>query len=142
MVLNYPDYLTSVFLGVYRRQFAWPGPHVMHVLCTSPTPVRITRSAPDQLELQPIGGYFLDPSMWVVRQPGERFNAGETVQLSDAQVKVVDTTPDGRPAKIAIRARLDDPRLLWIAWNFKERRFVQIDIPPVGFNQWLPSTVN
>jgi hypothetical protein len=142
MVLNYPNYLMSVFLGVYRQQFAWPGPHIMHVLSTSPTPVRITRSAPDRLELQPIGGYFMDASMWVVRKPGERFNAGETVQLADAQVEVVDTTPDGRPAKIAIRARLDDPRLLWVAWNFKEGRFVLIDIPPVGFNQWLPSTVN
>lgn len=142
MVLNAPDYLTSMLIDGYREKFASPGPSAMYTLGASGTPVHMGRTADDVLELEPMGGYLLDPSSWLVRRLGERFRKGEVVKLTEASVQVQKLTPDGRPARIALHADFDDPGLLWMAWDVKHMRFKRIDLPAVGTGAWLPSSIS
>ncbi|HKP62278.1 MAG TPA: hypothetical protein VJV78_36345 [Polyangiales bacterium] len=141
MVLNYPDYLTSVFVSVYRHEFALPGPRAMYLAGTSSGPVRIRREAPNVLELQPLGGYFHDPSMNLVRPPDEPFHERQLLPLGAAIVRIDKLTTDARPDQISLLARLDDPSWLWVAYDIRLGRFVPIKLPKIGEFRWLPSHV-
>jgi hypothetical protein len=133
MVLHYPDYLRSVFVGLYRREVFPPGPERMHVLGTTHPPILISRTARDTLELEPDLGYVTDPSSLLIRRPKDRFAIGDHFELGEASVEVLGLTSDGRPKRIRVRSpRLDDASLLWVQWDEPLQRFVRFTLPPVG----------
>ena len=143
MVLNYPDYLSSMFMEEYRDALGMKGPSELHLIGTSQTPVRLGRTQPDELELAPVGGYLRDITMWLVRTPRQPFRPGEQVELSGgARVTVQAVDMDGRPERVAVKADLSDPRWVWVAWDFQRQRFTRVELPEVGFGKWLPSTIH
>ncbi len=138
LVLHYPDYLRSVFVGLYRNELFAPGPRRMHVLGVGSAPVRLTRSGPDAIELEPTGGYLLDPTTTLVRRTSERFLPGQTFELGEAQVEVRAIADDGRPARVGVRsALLERDTLLWVSWNDVHQRFDRITLPALGQSLWL-----
>jgi hypothetical protein len=140
MVLHYPDYLRSVFVGLYRRELFPPGPERMHVLGTTHPPILIARTARDAIELEPDLGYLIDPSSLLIRRPEDRFSVGDHFELGEASVEVLGLTPDGRPKRIRVRSpQLDDDSLLWVQWNEPMQRFDRFTLPAVGdFVRVLP----
>jgi hypothetical protein len=141
MMVNTPDYLSASFIAVYRRLFAAPGPPIMHVLGVSQHAVRMSRADKFTIDLQPSGGYLGDVSSILVRPREERFEPGQAFGLFAALVRIEETTPDGRPARIRISTfDIDDPRFLWVVWNASERRYVRVLLPGVGQTLVLPAT--
>jgi hypothetical protein len=133
MVLNYPDYLRSVFVGLYRREIIGVGPPRMHVLGVTSESVRLARRAPDLIELEPAGGYLLDPTTLLVRRPSDRFAPGQQFELGEARVEVQRVSSDGRPTQVAVR--ISESRaaaLLWVSWNEPLQRFDPIALPALG----------
>jgi hypothetical protein len=132
-VLHYPDYLRSVFVGLYRRELFSPGPDRMHVLGTTHPPITVARSARDTLELEPDFGYLIDPSSLLIRRRAERFAVGQRFDLGEATVEVLRVTVDGRPQRIRVQSpRLEDGSLLWVQWNEPAQRFERFVLPPPG----------
>jgi hypothetical protein len=138
MVLNFPDYLRSVFVGLYRNELFAPGPQRMHMLGVSPTPVRISRPSLDAIDLQAVGGYLLDATTLLVRRPAARFVVGARFQLQEASIEVLEVVADGRPARIRIQSpALARSSLLWVTWSEPERRFRPVTLPELGASDWL-----
>jgi hypothetical protein len=133
VVLNYPDYLRSAFVSLYRRELCPPGPERMHVLGTTVPPITVARPAVDTLELEPDLGYLRDPSALLVRRSDDRFAVGQRFDLGELSVEVRQVDGDGRPKRIRVRsARLDDGSLLWVSWSEAHQRFEPVTLPAVA----------
>jgi hypothetical protein len=139
MIVNARDYFATPFVISYHRLFDAPGPSVMHVLGVSTHAVRVSRPDSKAIELEPDGGYLTDPTSVLVRPREEPFVVGQAIPLFGALVTVQKITADGRPARIRVTTfGADDPRLVWVAWNFERDRFERIAIPSVGGTLVLP----
>jgi hypothetical protein len=141
LILNTDYYLAAMFERVYRLHSGVPGPLLMHVLGASLTPVRLTRVAPNAIELEPEGGFLLEPTSKLVRSPIEAFAAGDVIPLFGPRIQVEDITADGRPARIrADLVDVEDPRLFWLTWNDRKKRYERVTLPPVGGSLTLPGS--
>jgi hypothetical protein len=143
MVLDFPDYLRSVFVGLYRTELFGPGPYRMHVLGVGSSPVRVSRPSLDAIDLQPVGGYLLEPTTLLVRRPSQRFVAGQRFRLQEASIEVLEVVEDGRPARIRVQSgALTRSSLLWMTWNAAAQRFASVSLPAVGESAWLEQISN
>jgi hypothetical protein len=140
-VLNYPDYLRSVFIDLYRRELYGPGPRYLDVLGVTPAKVRLTRISPSTIELTPDGGYLLEGSTLLVRTPKDAFQVGGHFSVARLTLEVVKITPDGRPATIRVTGEeLSDESTLWFRWSEVDQRFVRVHLPPPGAATTLDSS--
>jgi hypothetical protein len=138
MVLNFPDYVRSVFVGLYRRELFAPGPRRMHVLGVGTGQVRISRPSLHAIELEPVGGYLQEWTTLLSHRATRRFSVGQRFDLQDVGVEVIEVTRDGRPARIRVHGeRLTHPSLLWVTWSEPAQRFVHVVLPEVGASRWL-----
>lgn len=133
VALNFPDYLRSVFVDLYRRELFAPGPRRMDFVGTTLGRVAVTRTAPDAFELEPEAGYLLDPTHLLVRTPNDRFHAGQGFQIGSLDLTILRTTPDGRPARVRIRGdELESGSTLWMCWTTRLQRFEPCTLPALG----------
>jgi hypothetical protein len=143
LVLNTASFLTAVFAGSYRLESGKAGPPMMHILGSSATPVRMTRLARNTIELEPEGGYLVEPTSQLVRQPNRRFAVGDAIFLYGPRITIAQITHDGRPKRI--RADLidaEDARMLWVTWNDRRQRFDRVTLPPVGASLTLQGSTD
>lgn len=139
MIVNASDYISTPFVINYHRLFDGPGPALMHVLGVSMRAVQVSRPDVKAIVLEPEGGYLNDSTSILIRQRDEKFTVGQQIPLFAALVTIQKITADGRPARVRIETlAADDPRLLWVAWNFESERFERIAIPSVGEILLLP----
>ncbi len=102
------------------------------ILTSMMTPSKITRVDEDTLEIVPQGGFMALGLDRIHRRVERAFVSGQTVELPDLSVEILDVTPDGRPARAAFHFKvpLEDPGLRWLAvvpgpglFNFETRPF-------------------
>lgn len=142
IALNFPDYLRSVFIDLYRREIFAPGPSRMDFLGISSRPVALKRVATDSFELEPQLGYLLDPTNLFVRTPSDAFRPGQQFELGALRLTVIETTIDGRPARIRVQADdLESPTWLWVCWDAAAQRFERCALPEVGATRVLDANV-
>lgn len=140
MILNARDYLTTPFVQLYYAAFVMPRPPMIHVLGVSTAAVSVERLDAFNLTLTPEGGYLADPTSILVRPRNLPFKVDQRFDLYGAQVHVEQITFDGRPARIRVATfGLDNPKLLWVAWNDKLQRYEQVVLPSVGQSTLLPA---
>jgi len=138
VALNFPDYLRSVFIDLYRSELFGPGPQRMDFIEVGVAPVLVTRPTADALQLEAAGGFLLDATSLLVRRPSDTFRIGQRFALDKLSVEVVGVTSDGRPARIRVRSDvLDDPQRKWLEWSSAESRFKRFALPAVGGSTWL-----
>lgn len=119
-------------LGVPRAAFqTW--------LATADTEVRVTRSGPQSLLVQPRGGFLLSPPSRLLCGSLRAFHVGERVDLGPVQIEVKTITADARPAQIEARFDrvLEDPIFVWRQWL--DTTFVPFTPPALGESVILPS---
>jgi len=138
VVLNFPDYLRSVFTDLYRRELFGPALGRMDVIGISPAPVRLTRLGSDSIELEPVVGFLYEPSSLLVRQSRHWFRVGQRFELDGLRVEVASVTADGHPARIRLQ-QVTRPGVRWFRWSWQAQRFVEIRLPSVGDEGWLDS---
>ena len=94
--------------------------------------MRITRSGPNSLTVQPVGGFLANRAEALVRSPSLPFSPGDTFQRTAMTVQVDQITDDGRPALVTFRFRvpLEDPSLRFVVWEAQQ--LVPFQIPEMG----------
>jgi hypothetical protein len=139
MILNARDYLTTPFVQLYYTVFVMPHPPMIHVLGVSTEAVTVERADAFSLVLTPQGGYLADPTSILVRPRNLPFHDGDEVNLFGARVRVEQITHDARPARIRVTTfDLENPKLLWVAWNDQSRRYERVALPSIGQSITLP----
>jgi len=139
MVLNADSYVFSVFVMLHRLGLGDSGPTLMYVLGTSGSAVRLQRPERNAIVLEPEGGYLLERSSRLVRNPQQAFTRGQQIPTFGLLVTVEETTRDGRPARVRLQMQDgEDPRLLWVAWDARRQRFERVSLPAIGASRVLP----
>jgi hypothetical protein len=139
LILNGPDYFSTMMTCSYLKELGVPTPWLVHILATSTAPVRLGRPNEKSLTLEPEGGFLAEPWSRLVRDPSEKFRQGEVVLIVGMTVVVETLTADGRPARARFELpKLENPLLFWVAWNGQRKRFEQVPLPAVGQVATLP----
>jgi hypothetical protein len=133
IALNFPDFLRSALIDLYRRERFPPGPRRLDFVMISPGRVSFTRLSRDELELDAGAYVLIDPSTELVRRASDRFHVGQQFSLSGIDLEVKQITSDGRPSRLVIRGQnLDANGVLWVQWSAQQQRFVRFVLPPPG----------
>ena len=126
--------LLSLYCHVRWRDDGRAAPRRARVLSHGSTDVRVARVGGTALLVEPVGGLFPDPFSRYHRSKERPFQVGDTVDLGDLRIEVLEVDPDGRGPS-SIRYDFNEPleaeRYLWMVWNgnyYEEWR------PPVAGN--------
>ena len=126
-----PDFMSGMYLPLYRRQLGLPMPKSWNVLSHAPWDHRVTRTDPETLELEPQGGPLLGTSFEkLFRDPSRRpFQAGDRVQLVPGTLTVLQVQ-NGLPKRFALR--FDEPLEAYTLVTWTERGLEAFEPPAVG----------
>jgi hypothetical protein len=138
-VLNTPEYMTTASTPMLRGLQNQTAVGFYH-LGASERPVTVRRISPSVFELAPVGGYLAEITSTFVRDPKERFTRGAHWRLGPAELRVVELTADGRPARVQIELENpDDPRWLWVYWRGPKEAYRATRLPALGTSLLLTS---
>jgi len=126
------DFLIGSYTATVAR-VARPGAlPSFRVLAMAPVDLRVTRVAPDELELSCASGSFLG-SEWehLFRADELPLPAGTTLPLNGMTVRVVEDV-GGKPSRVRFwfDVPLEDPSLRFLEW--RGRRLVSAELPALG----------
>lgn len=102
------------------------------VLSAAPKDHRITRTGPNRIEIEVLGGSMLETEFeGLVRTPRAPFAPGDQVDLDDVMITILETNETG-PIRVAFEfdRSIDDPTLHFIQWRDKGLR--KAKMPAVG----------
>jgi hypothetical protein len=133
VALNFPDFLRSSLIDLYRRERFPPGPRSLDFVMISPGRIDFARPSRDELELDAGDNALIDPSTELVRRPSDHFRVGQHFSLADLDLEVIRITSDGRPARVRLRGQnLGAGGWLWGQWSAEQQRFVRFLLPLEG----------
>ena len=140
VLLNAPD----PFLGIYPT-IIWaakgrPWPAGWHVLSMAPHAHKVTRTAPNVIELEVVDGSMLKTEFEkLMRSPDYPFNPGDEVVLRDLTVRVMAVSETG-PTKVQFTfdKPLEDASLCFL--ECRDSALRKATLPPVGDSVLLPKT--
>ncbi|MHB8872820.1 MAG: hypothetical protein ACYC8T_03965 [Myxococcaceae bacterium] len=138
VALTTGDAPTFIYLPLMRALGGFPRPRDWWILSHANLAHRLTRTGVDSLELETVGGRFVDDVYeQVVRTPRRPFRVGEEVRLDGGLVRVV-AVQDGLATRIRLQLDfpLDAPDLRFIAWRDGAMR--RVSLPAVGETIELP----
>ncbi len=141
LVLVGPDPLVTIYTPIIRcvsSKTPFPTSSSWHVVSQAPHAHRVTRTAPNRIEVE-----VLDGSMWetefekLFRSPRFPMRPGDRVQLSRSAITVLEVGREG-PSKVAVEcdAPLDDPAFRFLVW--KDGCLRRAQLPAIGESMILP----
>ncbi len=137
VLLVAPD-LGMTLYGPSMRQFEGAPPaRSWWILSAAPYDHRLTRTAPETIELEVVGGRLLTtPLERLFRSPQPALGTGTRVRLDGCVVRVLDADALGA-TRVAFRfaVPLDDPSLLVLEW--RDGRLQPAELPPIGASRLL-----
>jgi len=118
-----------------------PAPRRVHMLSSQLQDNELLREDEHTLVIAPAGGFLSVPLTGLMRDPGTRFDVGQTIERTDFTAEVRATTEDGRPSVVAFHFRtpLEDPGLRFLVAT--ARGFEVWEPPPVGGRERVPWTL-
>jgi hypothetical protein len=132
IIVNPPSPLHVIHLPFMRALNDQPVPRHLRALVPGLSPVNVHRTDDHTLVITPDTPILTWVFIRLFRNEKYPFHAGDQLALTGMTVDVLDTTPDGRPTKVAFRfgVPLEDPSLWWVA--FSNGRFEPFEPPEVG----------
>jgi hypothetical protein len=136
-----PDPLTSIYTPLIRiviEKRPFTKDDSWQVLSQAPNAHRVTRTGPNRIELEVLGGSMLGTEFErLFRSPRYPFRAGDTVQICYMTVTVLEVGTTG-PSRIAVEfdRPLEDSSFCFLAW--KDGRFQKFALPAEGASVVLP----
>ncbi len=117
-----------------------PLPRSKQVLAPASSALTVQRLDERSLILCPKSGYFTTPLSRLFYNTEHPLARGETIELSNVSITVLELTEDGRPAKVLFRFRvpLEDPSLKWVCWE--SGKFKKFQPPGIGESIELPAS--
>jgi hypothetical protein len=119
VLVNPPDHIYLVTaIPVVRELEGLPNPRWIRALSTG-SALEITRSGSRALRVRFPQGFFLNRFSRYVRSRGDRFRAGERIELPGLTVEVESLGAQGAPEQVryTFPLRLEDPSLRWMIWR-------------------------
>jgi hypothetical protein len=138
VVINTPADMLLNYLQVMRAERGVPRPRHLYWLSTASSPLTLTTLDDSTLRIRASGGFVLSPPERHYRADPSTLSVGSTVALSDMTVRVVETTPDRRPAVADFRfaTPLRSEQRVFFSWQHGQlMRFVP---PPPGRRVQFP----
>ena len=122
-----------------RETVRLPRPAGQYWLATGESELLLERIDARTLRVRQRGGFLQSPGSQLLRSPYRPFARGEVVELGGLQIRIVELTPDGRPAAILAQfdRDLEDPSLLWLRWD--DLSYVPFTPPKLGESVHVPS---
>lgn len=136
VVLNAPDYYFGTLLVSTRTARREPVALHTRVLYGGFGTITVTRMGAHTLRVRAPHGFLQGPFDRVYRSASEPMRAGQGLQLTGAQIVVVQATPRGEPTAIDFRSVQPLDRLRIIAWN--GRAYARFSSPPLGASRVVP----
>jgi hypothetical protein len=127
---------TTIETPLERELENRPAPQRCVLLAPGTGPLRLTRTAPDTLELERPASFMPAGISRLYR--ARPFAPGERITLTPLNIEVLRVTEDGRPAaaRFAFDAHLEDPGYRWRYWD--GTRYARFPLPSVGESVELP----
>ena len=118
-----------------------PAPRRVALLASMRLDNAVTVEDEDTLVYTVVGGFLGHPSDTMFRNPGDRFVAGERIEMPDFVAEVREITPDGRPQTVAyhLREGLGSESYRFVAW--RDGRLEEVDLPAAPGGLRLPPTL-
>jgi len=128
----------AAYVPIERAAQGLPRAAFQAWLATADTEVRVTRTGPATLLVQPRGGYLLSPPSQLLSGRKNKFKPGQTIDLGPVTLEVKTVTSDLRPSIVEARfdRPLEDPIFVWRQWL--DTTFVPFTPPPIGESVTLP----
>ena len=136
VVLDAPDYYFGTLLVSTRIARGEPVALHTRVLYGGFGTITVTRVGPRTLRVRAPHGFLQSPFDRVYRSASEPMHAGHGLQLSGAQIVVVEATARGEPTSIDFRSARPLDELRIIAWN--GHAYARFPLPPVGASRVMP----
>lgn len=139
VVLTAGDPMSLLYPALVRWTEGHPMPRSWWVLSMAPFPHLLTRTAPDTLELDVVGGSMLTgPVERLFRRPERPFAEGDTVELDGLHIQLLRVDVDGRPVKVRFRfeTAVDDGSIVFLLMT--KRGMIRYPMGPVGATMAIP----
>lgn len=126
-------------------------PRSLRVLAPAFSPLKVTRTADKAVEVRATTGsllfwkrpdeiwlhfiLFLQEFNTIFREPRNRFEVGEKIELDRLAIEVKAVDADGQPVAVEFRFDVlpDDPAMRWFVWQYDLKEpYVPFSVPAVG----------
>ena len=134
------DPLVNVYMPIMRAVLKHePMPDGWLIVSTAPCPHRVRRTAPNELELEVLGGAIGSQLVDALFNNGNRpFHVNDQVQTEGAIITVLETNAAGvTKLRLTFDRPLEDPKLRFLSTRngFLER----MSVPAIGEEQFIPA---
>lgn len=138
LIINPPSVLHAAYFPLQQEFAGKPLPRRTRLLAPGFEPVRVERSAENQLIIRPANGFMSWRFERLFRNELHAFKKGDRVLLSRMTIEILEMSDDERPAAVSFTmdAPLESPTFRWIKWADGE--FVDFKLPPLGATHELP----
>lgn len=137
--VNPPHVPFAVYPAIERAALHVPRPHAWHILGTATTALTLERIDARTLRVTPRGGFLQNPSSRLSRSELRPFHVGQELPQGDMRVRVLQTTPRGRPLSVEMmfERALEDGLYVWRQWLGSTA--VPFEPPRIGTTVTLPA---
>jgi hypothetical protein len=129
----------AAYVPIERAAQGLPRAAFQVLLATADTELRVTRTGPSTLTVQPRGGYLLSPPSQLLSGRKNTFAPGHSIDLGPVTLVVKTVTSDLRPAIVEAQFErpLEDPIFVWRQWL--DTGFAPFTPPAIGQSVVLPA---
>lgn len=139
VIVSAPLEIFATYVQAERAFERRPRPPHLYPLSSAATELKLTRSGPNELTLEPGQGFLYTPLEQHYRSRVGSLPAGTVIELSELRAEVLATTADGRPARVrfSFKAPLESPALVLLTW--RNDRYERFAPPAPGSTVTLPA---
>ncbi|MBU0992079.1 MAG: hypothetical protein KJ737_06255 [Proteobacteria bacterium] len=132
VLINPVDALQGIYFLVTRMCYNLSIPMHLRVLFAGLNNLKIMRTDPQTLVVEPEGGYFSERGSTGFRDQLHPLQKGKRIELTGLTIEILSLTTDGRPEKVAFHFKkaFDDPSLIFLKWH--SGRYVRFEPPDIG----------
>lgn len=132
VIVSAPQFNYATYTLFTRRVLGLSTPNRATALATGLNATTVTRVDDRTLRLVADEGFLTAALDRVFHHPGHRFEAGQTVSLSDLSIEIIRVSDVGDPIELecTFEHSLNDPSLLFTAWSAEG--YVPFELPAVG----------
>ena len=132
IIVNGPDAFWTSYTSLCRAHLGRTVPNRVLALATGLASSRVTRVDARSLRLESEEGYLTSFLDRLFRHPERPFAPGDTVRVSDVEIRLEKVTDDGRPVALlcVFDNSLEQPNRVWAVWS--KRGYVPFELPAIG----------